>query len=149
MRDADLRHAAAICMRSVFQNYGQNCIGVERVFVHASVKKRFLEIVLAKVAGVRPREDVVAMTMGAPAIELVQALVDDARDRGATVLTGGKRALKQYGGFFYEPTVLDGVTPEMRIAGEEVFGPVMALYEWESEGEAHCRRVAGGHDECE
>ncbi len=47
--DVDLRHAAALCMRGVFQNSGQNCIGVERVFAHAGVKKRrFLEIVLAK-----------------------------------------------------------------------------------------------------
>ncbi len=113
------------------------------------------------------------MIMGAPAIELVQALVDDAR-LGRDRALPAASALKQSGGFFYEPTVLDGVTPEMRIASEGVFGPVMAMYEWESErellgavngcrfglrasvfrgdqrsGEVHCRRVAGGHGECE
>lgn len=133
--DADVRHAVDLCLRGVFQNSGQNCVGVERVFVHKKVKARFLEIAGENVAKVRSEQDVGAMTMGLAAVDNVHALVSQAVEAGAKVLHGGKQGCKESGGFYYEPTLLDGVTPEMRIAHEEVFGPVMALFEWEDEGE--------------
>eukprot|EP00177_Eucheuma_denticulatum_P006843 GFKZ01012460.1.p1 GENE.GFKZ01012460.1~~GFKZ01012460.1.p1 ORF type:complete len:682 (-),score=78.71 GFKZ01012460.1:695-2740(-) len=131
--DADVNHAATICMRGVFQNAGQNCIGVERVFVHDKVLDKFCAILLEKVRELRLGVDVGAMTMGELAIAGVQELVDDAIEHGAKLRLGGKRASVDGRGFYFEPTVLTGVTPKMRIAKEEVFGPVLSLFEWNSD----------------
>lgn len=131
--DADVAHAASICLRGVFQNAGQNCIGVERVFVHEKIAEQFCEIVALGAKSIRPGVDMGAMTMGEPALHNVQTLVDDAVSKGAELLAGGNSISVNGKGFFYEPTVLKGVTVEMRIAREEVFGPVLSLFEWNSD----------------
>jgi acyl-CoA reductase-like NAD-dependent aldehyde dehydrogenase len=132
---SSIDHATDICLRGVFQNAGQNCIGVERVFVHADVKNQVVERAVTAAKAIRLTVDMGAITMCAPALAKIQELVDDAVKSGAVVLAGGKigKVLDgdHDGGFFYEPTVLDFVRPDMRIAREEVFGPVMSIMEWD------------------
>ena len=129
--DAEIGHAVNICLRGVFQNAGQNCIGVERVFVHEKVKERFVGMVVDVVKRMRCGVDTGAMTMCERGIAHVDELVQDAVSKGAKVLVGGKKA--ERAGFYYEPTVLDGVTGDMRIAQEEVFGPVLSLLSFSSD----------------
>ncbi|KAI0559601.1 Aldehyde dehydrogenase [Gracilaria domingensis] len=131
--DADVKHAATICMRGVFQNSGQNCIGIERVFVHEAVMDKFLQIALPTVKSMRVGTDVGAMTMGEKAQSKIEQLVDDAVQKGAKLLTGGKRATVNGAGTFFEPTVLKDVTATMDIANEEVFGPVMTIMSWKND----------------
>lgn len=131
--DADVKHAATICLRGVFQNAGQNCIGVERVFVHENVMERFLEVVVAGARGIRLGLDMGAITMGEKAVCYIQTLVDDAVAKGAKVMVGGRRAQVNEKGTFYEATVLVGVTGQMRIAHEEVFGPVLSVFSWQND----------------
>lgn len=133
--DAKLEHATSICLRSVFQNAGQNCIGMERVFVHDGIMDRFCARVLEGARSIRLGVDMGAMTLGDVAIAEIQDLVDDAVEQGAKLLVGGKRATVNGVGFYYEPTVLKGVTPKMRIAQKEVFGPVLSLFGWSNDHE--------------
>lgn len=131
--DADVKHAVTICMRGVYQNAGQNCIGVERVFLHKDIKERFTNMVVERVKQMRLGVDMGAITMGKPAIEKIQNLVDDATKSGAHLLTGGKQGNVEEKGWYYEPTVLTDVTQQMKIAHEEVFGPVMSIFEWKDD----------------
>lgn len=133
--DADVRHAATICLRGVFQNAGQNCIAIERVFVHEKVISEFTEIVVAGAKAIRLGKDMGAMTMGESALTAIKSLVDDAVEQGAELLVGGKSVTVDGKGFYFEPTVLKGVTPKFRIAKEEVFGPVLSLCEWSNDCE--------------
>jgi acyl-CoA reductase-like NAD-dependent aldehyde dehydrogenase len=120
-------------MRGCFQNSGQNCCGVERLFVYESIVSNFIAAIVEKVSTLRQADplssnlvDCGAMVMDAQCT-LIQALVDDAALKGATVHCGGKRNLLCKGGQFYEPTLLSGVTSNMRIWKEEVFGPIMCV----------------------
>ncbi|PXF41207.1 Aldehyde dehydrogenase 22A1 [Gracilariopsis chorda] len=128
--DADVSHAATICMRGVFQNAGQNCIGVERVFVHEKAMDKFLSIVLPIIESMRVGKDVGAMTMGEPAVKKIEDLIEDAVKTGAKLLLGGKGTQVSGKGSFFQPTVLKDVTRDMDIAKEEVFGPVMTIMTW-------------------
>ncbi len=132
---ASIPHAVSLCMRGVFQNAGQNCIGVERVFVHKDVKEAFLESALSVIRQLRLGVDVGAMTMGEPAIKSVLELISEAQKAGAKLLHGGKRGSVNGKGSYLEPTLLDGVTADMRIAKEEVFAPVMSVFCWETQDE--------------
>ncbi|CDF35134.1 Aldehyde dehydrogenase [Chondrus crispus] len=131
--DANVKHAATICLRGVFQNAGQNCIAVERVFVHEVVMDEFAGHVVAGAKAIRLGVDMGAMTMGESALAHVKDLVDDAVKQGAELLVGGKAAKVNGKGSFFEATVLKGVTPRMRIAKEEVFGPVVSLIAWSND----------------
>lgn len=131
--DANVSHAASLCMRGVFQNSGQNCIGIERVFVHEKIMPEFRDHVVKHAKSIRLDVDMGAITMGEPALDAIQSLVDDAVEKGAKLLVGGKRATVNDKGYFYEATVLSGVTQKMRIAQEEVFGPVLSLFEWNND----------------
>jgi acyl-CoA reductase-like NAD-dependent aldehyde dehydrogenase len=131
--DADITQATDVCLRGVFQNSGQNCIGIERVFVHSKIKDKVVERFVEAAKSIRLGVDIGAMTLGAPAVAKVKELVDDAVANGAKVLVGGKPGKGDgefAGGHFFEATVLDCVRPEMRIAQEEVFGPVLSIIEW-------------------
>ncbi|MET8731410.1 NADP-dependent succinic semialdehyde dehydrogenase [Streptomyces parvus] len=134
---ADVEKAAATAVTARVQNNGQSCIAAKRFIVHADVYDAFAE---AFSAGMR------ALTVGDPLEETtdvgplsteqgrtdLEELVDDAVGRGAEALCGGRRPDKLGGGlengWFYEPTVLAGITSAMRIHREETFGPVATLY---------------------
>ncbi|MFJ5839041.1 NADP-dependent succinic semialdehyde dehydrogenase [Streptomyces shenzhenensis] len=131
MPSADLDRAARVAVTARVQNNGQSCIAAKRFIVHTDVYDAFAE---RFVAGMR------ALTVGDPmATDTdvgplstergradLEELVDDARRAGAEVLCGGHRP--EGPGWYYLPTVLAGVTREMRIHREEAFGPVATLY---------------------
>jgi acyl-CoA reductase-like NAD-dependent aldehyde dehydrogenase len=138
-------------LRGCFQNCGQNCVGVERVVVYESIHDEFIQHILPRVKALRqgiPLEtcgsdanvDCGALVMEAQ-LQHIQELVDDAVSKGAKLLTGGKRNAALKNGQFYEPTVLTGVTPEMRIFREEVFGPVMTVVKVPNDDDAACIKI--------
>ena len=142
--DANLKQVVPIALRGAFQSCGQNCAGAERFFVQRPAYEPFCAAVAAATAKMRQGwalspggVDAGAMCMPAQAA-FVQGLVDDAVAKGARLLHGG--ALPPGGGAsggqFYPPTVLADVTPAMRIAQEEVFGPVLCVTPFDTDDEA-------------
>ncbi|MFE5200130.1 succinic semialdehyde dehydrogenase [Streptomyces sp. NPDC056601] len=138
--DADVAAAAAGTVVAAFANTGQMCIHIERVYVHEKVYDAFrAELVRATQALRLGRSydysaDIGSLTSAAQ-LAAVEAHVDGAVAKGATVLAGG-HARPDIGPLFYEPTVLEGVTPEMAVCDEETFGPVLSLYVYGADSEA-------------
>ena len=128
---ADLAKAATVAATARCQNNGQSCIAAKRFIVHADVadefERLFAEALSALVVG-DPAED--GTDVGPLATEQgrddVEELVQDAVGKGARVVVGGQRPDRP--GWYYPPTLLTGVTPEMRMFREEVFGPVAQLH---------------------
>lgn len=139
--DADLDVVVPIAMRGVFQNMGQNCIGIERIYCAAELYDRFCQRVGEIARGMRQGlplaagSDCGALVMPAQ-IDIVDALVKDAVSKGAVVLAGGERNAALAPGQFYKPTVLCNVNHSMRIVQEEVFGPVMLVIKTRNDDEA-------------
>ncbi|MGI8726642.1 MAG: aldehyde dehydrogenase family protein [Solirubrobacterales bacterium] len=131
LADADLERAANAAVYYGLQNSGQVCISVERIYVEEEVHDPFVEMVRSKVEGLRqgPPGELGSVDVGAiifpPQIELVEAHVADALERGAKVVTGGRRG--DGPGLFYEPTLITGATHEMRCMREETFGPTLPV----------------------
>lgn len=139
LEDADLDGVFKLLMRGCFQNCGQNCIGVERVYVQSSVYDRFLDMAAEKVGALKqgfPLSgescDLGATTMPGQ-IDIIEGLVFDALEKGARVLCGGECNAEMGPGLFFEPTLLVDVDHTMRIAKEEAFGPLMVVMPFESE----------------
>ena len=137
--DADLDAAADGAMVSKYRNMGQTCVCANRILVQDKIHDAFVEKLRARVATLKlgrgDEEDVAqGPLINAKAVEKVERLVADALQKGATVLWGGKPS--KLGGTFYEPSILMGVTPEMRMAREEIFGPVAAIYRFQNEQDA-------------
>lgn len=138
--DADLGRAVEGALQGCFMNAGQVCMAIERIYVHRSVYREFLAAFVEKVARLRLRasydfdSDIGSLTSQRH-FETVSAHVEEARTHGATIHTGG-RARPDVGPFFYEPTVLTGVTSAMRCGKDETFGPVVAVYPVDSDAEA-------------
>jgi succinate-semialdehyde dehydrogenase/glutarate-semialdehyde dehydrogenase len=131
MPSADLARAAAVGVQARCLNNGQSCIAAKRFIVDAAVADEFESLFVAGMAGLRvgdPMDD--ATDVGPLASQQqrdeIDALVTDAVAHGATVLCGGSPL--DGPGFFYPPTVVTGITDAMRIAREEVFGPVAVVY---------------------
>lgn len=143
--DANLEQALYSALGGCFINLGQNCIASERVIVQAAVYERFVESIADMTSALRqgapttPGElDVGAITSPLQ-IKVIDELVSDALANGARALVGGKRpdeASHQAKGNYYPPTILVDVTPTMRIANEEVFGPVMCIFKVADDTEA-------------
>lgn len=139
--DADVEDAIAGATWGGFANAGQTCSGIERVYVLSEVADRFLAGVAAAAERLRvgdPLEwetEIGPMTSGGQ-YEIVVDLIADAEAAGATKLCGGPLELPGMPGKFIAPTVLTGVTHEMRIMREEVFGPVLPIVVVDSEQEA-------------
>jgi succinate-semialdehyde dehydrogenase/glutarate-semialdehyde dehydrogenase len=131
MPSADLAKAAEVAVTSRVQNAGQSCIAAKRFFVHADVAEEFTRLFAEKLAAQKVGDPMAEDTQIGPLAtesgrEDVERYVRDAVDKGATVVVGGQRP--DGPGWFYPPTLLTGVTPEMDLYGEEVFGPVAALF---------------------
>ena len=131
--DADLDAAVEGAMIAKFRNNGQTCVCANRIYVQAGVYDAFAAKLAAAVAKLQTGDGFTpGVTLGplvdAAALAKVQAHVADAKALGATVLTGGRGTH----GLFYAPTVLSGATPAMRLAQEETFGPVAALFRFET-----------------
>jgi phenylacetaldehyde dehydrogenase len=130
--DADLDAAVEGTYGAVYFNQGQCCIAGARVYVHEDVEDAFVEKLLAKLKSVRLGSGLLDDTDMGPLVSVEQAervtgYIDSALAEGATELAGGGAAEMEEdlaGGYFVRPALLTGVTPEMRVMREEIFGPV-------------------------
>jgi 4-guanidinobutyraldehyde dehydrogenase / NAD-dependent aldehyde dehydrogenase len=127
----DLDRAAATAAGAIFFNQGEMCTAGSRLVVEESVRDRVLEKIVEASRAMQPGDPLDPATrMGAIVDEIqtrtVLGYIDSGRSEGATVLTGGRRVLEQTGGCYVEPTVFANVQTGMRIAREEIFGPVLA-----------------------
>jgi acyl-CoA reductase-like NAD-dependent aldehyde dehydrogenase len=142
LADANIDHAIAGALWGGFANAGQTCSGIERVYVLREVAERFIEGVVAGAERLRVGDPdswdtEIGPMVSVEQLEIVRELVDDAVASGAERLCGGPvEAPSGLSGSFYAPTVLTGVTHEMRIMREEIFGPVLPIVVVESEDEA-------------
>ncbi len=140
LRDANLDRAAEGAMRACFSSTGQLCISAERLLVHESVADAFVSRLVARTEALRIGADLdygidLGSLISAAQLATVTQHIEDAREQGATVLTGG-RPRPELGPYFHEPTVLDGVRPSMRVYHEETFGPVVSVFRFGTEEEA-------------
>jgi acyl-CoA reductase-like NAD-dependent aldehyde dehydrogenase len=139
--DADLANAVSGAVWGGFANAGQTCSGIERVYVVNEVADQFTEGVVRETERLTvgdPREwtTEIGPMVSDDQAEIVTELVDDAVKSGATKLTGGPSKIKGMKGSFIAPVVLTGVTHDMRIMNEEIFGPVLPVMRVESEEQA-------------
>ncbi|HWI42145.1 MAG TPA: succinic semialdehyde dehydrogenase [Nocardioides sp.] len=149
LRDADVERAAEGAVRASFSNAGQLCVSTERLFVADQVYDRFVERFVARTKAMAlgatlSWEADMGTLISADQLETVQAHVDDAVAKGARVLAGGK-ARPDLAPYFFEPTILEGVTPEMTCFGNETFGPVVSLYRFHDEADAVARANDGDY----
>jgi acyl-CoA reductase-like NAD-dependent aldehyde dehydrogenase len=140
LEDADVDTASSGAVWGAFVNAGQACLSVERCYVHRSLYERFAQECTSKAERLRVGNGMDEQTDIGPLIHerqlaIVEAHVEDARQRGARILTGGKR-LTELGPNFYAPTVLTDVSHEMRIMREETFGPVLPIMPFDTDEEA-------------
>src|SRR3954447_4382174 len=147
LRDADLDRAAEGAVRACFSNAGQLCVSMERMFVADQVYDRFKEKFVARTRAMALRPGIewgadMGSLISQDQLDTVTAHVEDAVAKGATVLAGG-RARPDLGPYFFEPTILEGVTPEMTCFGHETFGPVISLYRFHDEADAIARANEG------
>jgi succinate-semialdehyde dehydrogenase / glutarate-semialdehyde dehydrogenase len=137
--DADLDAAVQGAIASKFRNNGQTCVCANRMLVQGKIHDAFVAKLKDEVAEMRVGNGFdEGVTNGplinAEAVKKVEAHIGDARRRGASVVTGGEP--HELGGNFFQPTILDNVTKEAAIFHEETFGPVAALFRFETEDEA-------------
>ena len=136
--DADIDAAVAGAIASKYRNAGQTCVCTNRIFVQRSVLKEFSDKLTAAVRELKVGDGTVSGTEIGPlinesAVNDVNALVQTSIEQGATLEVGGKRLPN--GRNFYEPTILSGVTNDMAVAKNEIFGPVSAIIAFDSEQE--------------
>jgi succinate-semialdehyde dehydrogenase/glutarate-semialdehyde dehydrogenase len=137
--DADLDAAVTGAIASRYRNMGQTCVCANRFLVQAGVFDAFAARLGKAVQQLKVGDGMQPGVVQGPlittgAVEKVERLIADATERGATIVTGGRR--HALGGTFFTPTVLAGVTPAMAIASEEIFGPVATLFRFETDDEA-------------
>jgi len=136
--DADLDAAVEGAIASKYRNSGQTCVCTNRFYVHERVYDAFAQKMAEAVGRLkvgRATESGVALgpLINEAAVRKVESHIDDALAKGASVAAGGKRHALGHG--FFEPTVLTGVTPDMKIAKEETFGPLAPLFRFSSDEE--------------
>jgi acyl-CoA reductase-like NAD-dependent aldehyde dehydrogenase len=146
LADADIEKAAQGAVRGAFVGAGQACIAIERIFVHQSVYERFLARMVELTRGLKLGTaldysiDMGSLVSGRQ-LATVEEHIRDAVEHGAEVITGGQRR-PDIGPFFFEPTILAGVREGMKVFAEETFGPVVAVYGFDTEEEALTRANA-------
>ena len=138
--DADVERAAEGAVRACFSSSGQLCISVERMFVADAIYDRFMPRFLEQVRAMRMGpgydfEHQMGSLTSTEQLDVTRRHVDDSVAAGATVLAGG-HARPDLGPFFFEPTVLTDVAPDMTCFAEETFGPVVSVYRFSTDDEA-------------
>ncbi|WP_313462025.1 MULTISPECIES: aldehyde dehydrogenase [Pseudomonas] len=137
----DLQAAAEAAAAAIAFNQGEVCTAGSRLLVQRSIKAKFLPLVVEALKGWKaghpldPETNVGALVDGRQ-LEQVLGYIQAGQDEGAKILTGGKRVLEETGGTYVEPTLFDGVSNAMKIAREEIFGPVLSVIEFEDAEEA-------------
>ena len=141
--DADMEAAVKGVISGIFAAGGQTCMAGSRLLLHSSIHDEFLEKLVARMKQARlgdpndPNTDVGPMATE-PQLEKVLKYIEIAKSEGATCLMGGTRAQRPEcgNGWFVEPTIFSNVTNDMRIAQEEVFGPILSVIKFDTEEEA-------------
>jgi 4-(gamma-glutamylamino)butanal dehydrogenase len=142
MADADINAAAEAIAWGIYYNQGETCHAGSRVLVHSSVRAKLVaaiaEVARKQIPLGHPFE--AASQMGAliekQHMERVLSYIDLGAREGARIALGGKQVMMETGGFYVEPTILDGARNDMRVAQEEIFGPVVVVIPFEDEAEA-------------
>ena len=137
--DADLDAAVVGAMASKYRNTGQTCVCANRIYVQDKVYDAFAAKLADKVKGLVVGDGLKGKTDQGPlidmhAVEKVEEHIADAVGKGAKVVVGGSR--HELGGTYFQPTLLTGVNPQMKVAREETFGPLAPLFRFEREEEA-------------
>ncbi|MCL5773657.1 MAG: aldehyde dehydrogenase family protein [Firmicutes bacterium] len=141
MDDADIKLAVDGCIWGGFGTTGQRCTAASRVIVHKNVKEKFEKIFVERAEALTLGNGIESSTNVGPlinekAVEKSQKYVDIGNKEGARILCGGEKAKIDGRGFFYKPTVFTDVKPDMKIAQDEIFGPVVSILEASSLEEA-------------
>lgn len=146
---SDLKRIVETLLRGTFQASGQNCIGIERIVAAPGVYDKLVAMLEPRVKAIRLGldKDVGAMVSDASFTRL-ESLVKDAVANGARLLAGGTRYIHpdHPKGFYFQPTLLVDVTPDMAIANEECFGPIMTILRSPSPSAAELLRLANAPD---
>lgn len=126
---------------AAFWNMGQNCTCGSRILVQSSIKDAFLAALVKaseqwKVGQPTDRSTKLGPLIEASALKRVLGATETSKSEGAKIAAGGKRAFEETGGWFVEATIIDQVTPDMAIARDEIFGPVVAVLTFDTEEEA-------------
>ena len=137
--DAIIDKAAEGAVKGRFINCGQSCVASKRFFVGKNIAKDFIELFIKKASQLKIGDPMNMETDLGPisskdGFETISGIVEDAKEKGAEILLGGSKIEGK--GFFYEPTILTNVKPNMRIANEETFGPIAPITIVENESEA-------------
>ena len=135
LKDVDLDKAVDVCHLGLFFNHGQCCIAGSRIYVEADIYEQFVEKAKKKAMGMKLGDPMEKTTDQGPQVdndqfEKILELIESGKKEGATLQTGGKRFGDK--GYFVEPTVFSDVKDDMRISKEEIFGPVMSIFKFES-----------------
>jgi succinate-semialdehyde dehydrogenase/glutarate-semialdehyde dehydrogenase len=138
--DADVDAAVEGALISKYRNAGQTCVCANRLYAQAGIYDAFVAKLAERVAQMKVGNGFEAGVVQGPLIDAqalakVEELMADALSKGAKVVTGGRRAAQSTGAF-YEPTVLSNVSADMRMAREEIFGPVAPVFKFDTEAEA-------------
>ena len=137
--DADIDAAVEGAMMSKYRNSGQTCVCANRFFVQAGVYEEFSQKLAAQVKAIKIGNGLDSKVTQGPLItkaaaDNAESFVTDAQDKGATILCGGKRI--DQGENFFEPTILTNVDNSMRVANEEIFGPIAPLFKFDTDEQA-------------
>ena len=137
--DAIIEKAAEGAVKGRFINCGQSCVASKRFFVGKNIAEEFTELFIKKASQLKIGDPMSIETDIGPlsskdGLETISGIVEDAKEKGAEILLGGSQIEGK--GFFYKPTILKNVKPNMRIAQEETFGPVAPITIVENESEA-------------
>lgn len=136
--DADVDAAVDGAMASKYRNSGQTCVCANRFFVQSGICDAFSRKLAEKVADLKMGDGLDPKTTQGPlinaaAVDNMESLIADATDKGATILTGGKRQVGHKN--FFQPTVICGVNSNMRLAREEIFGPIAPIFTFDDEAQ--------------
>lgn len=136
--DADLESAAEGLIASKYRNAGQTCVCANRVYVQDSIKDQFLDVFVQKVAELNVGNGMdegvdIGPLINKKALDKVQALLKDALDKGATLVTGG--STNGASELSYNPTVITDISSDMDIASEEIFGPIATIFTFKDEAD--------------
>ncbi len=132
MDDADLELALEGVLWGAFGTAGQRCTATSRLILHEKIKDEFIKRLLAKTKalsvgnGILPETDI-GPVINKAQLEKIERYVRIGKEEGATLLFGGNRIDPGLPGYFFEPTIFTDVKPKMRIAQEEIFGPVLGI----------------------
>ncbi|HEX2268260.1 MAG TPA: aldehyde dehydrogenase family protein, partial [Pyrinomonadaceae bacterium] len=140
LEDAKLENAARAAIWGAYANSGQACASIERCYVHESIARQFIDLVVKETRALRQGKpaaegvDVGAMS-NEKQLKIVESHVSEAVQKGAQVLTGGRR-VNDGGGWFHQPTVVTNVDHSMELMTEETFGPVLPIMTFKTDDEA-------------